>query len=198
MEAITSNKTIDKYIHASIDDLKTKVESIKTKTNDTDATSLINQMKFAYTLSNLNQLKKQYLQLSEISNVAIYEQQKNNAINTINQIKSMPKQLSTSKNIHYFMVEGIEPKVLSKSLSEIINADKTHGYIALNNYRGKLQYIIIASPEFMSKTKFNANQIIQQINKIANGSGGGRNEFAQGGTTNIGAESSILDLIAKL
>ncbi|GHU48452.1 hypothetical protein FACS1894218_5410 [Bacilli bacterium] len=198
MEGITSNKTINQYIHESVDDLKTKVALIQSKTQDVNTVNFINKMKFTYTLPALDELRKQYLELDKISNIAINEQQKNNALNIIGEIKSIPKQLSVSQNIYYFKTKNIEPKILSKALSEIINVDKNHGYIALNNFHGKLQYIIIANPEFVDKSKFNANQIIQQINRVANGSGGGRHEFAQGGTSDDTTKPNILSLIAKL
>ncbi|GHU32103.1 hypothetical protein FACS1894166_04790 [Bacilli bacterium] len=198
MEGITSNETINKYVKNAVDELKNKTQLMQAKTSDNKVTALIRQMEFDYSLSTLEQLKKLYSELDKVFNIVMYESQKTNAVNELNKIKSMTKKLSASKNICYFVVQDIEPKTLSKALSEIINADKEHAYIALNNFNGKLQYIILASQVFTLKTSFNAHQIIQQINKLSDGSGGGRNEFAQGGTINTRAESAILDFIAKL
>lgn len=73
---------------------------------------------------------------------------------------------------------------IKESLTQLTKQDNEHGYLLFNELENKTQYFVII-PDYVNK-QFNlsANQIVKQINTQVNGSGGGNNSFAQGGTNN--------------
>ena len=71
----------------------------------------------------------------------------------------------------------LEPSILKQAIDVLFDKMKVDTLVLVNVYDNKGSYLV--------KTKLaNANTIIKEINSITQGSGGGRPDFAQGGTTN--------------
>jgi alanyl-tRNA synthetase len=126
------------------------------------------------------------------------EAHKKHAASHKSNIKSITKQLSASKQIFYCVYDEGDTKTINQALTELSNEDKEHAFILINKTSSKLQYIISANKAFVEEFKFDANQLIKKINALSNGSGGGRNQFAQGGTNQIDKLDEIINFIATL
>jgi alanyl-tRNA synthetase len=161
-------------------------------------TALIKQTNYRASSSDLMKLKKHLLVIQKLYHTLMNEAHKKHTASHKSNIKTIPKKLSSSQQIFYCVYDNGDPKVINQALTELANEDKEHAYIFINKTESKLQYVIIANKIFVDRRKFDANQLIKQINSLSNGSGGGRNQFAQGGTNQIDKLNEIINFINSL
>jgi alanyl-tRNA synthetase len=99
---------------------------------------------------------------------------------------------SNSNTICYFSVHNKPIKSIVLALNELANENKDYLYVALNILSDKIQYCIVSNSKEIT---LKPNDFIKRINLISDGSGGGNDLFAQGGTNNINKAVEILDFI---
>ena len=92
------------------------------------------------------------------------------------------------------MFNNIDKKVLVNALNMLSKECKEQAFIALNDNGSKLSYVVTSGEQSVNK----ANKIIEQINKICDGFGGGNNNFAQGGTPHWNKKDAIIEYLKSL
>ncbi len=190
IEAITSNETINKYLESNIQNVQQKIDLMDQTLSinnviDKEYNSILNSISYEINLKNYHDLTNRFDQLLKVYNALILKVNKQNVNKVISDIKQTYKQLSNESIYLVAEFNQLDNKTVSSALTELINEDKQHVFIALNKFDLKTQYVLMANKEFCSKNGFSCNNLIKEINKLTNGSGGGRDTFAQGGTTKI-------------
>jgi alanyl-tRNA synthetase len=140
-------------------------------------------------------LKKQLVEIQNLFNKLMYEVNKNKSLNELQAIKQLPRKINEKKKLVILEYATENNKVINQALTELVNEDKEHAYVLLNKTKVKIQYIVGVSKELAGKKGFDASALIKELNKLSNGSGGGKNTFAQGGTTNFDSYSQILEFL---
>jgi alanyl-tRNA synthetase len=114
--------------------------------------------------------------------------------NQLNEIKLSPSLVTNSKQFIVISTKDCQNKIINQAITELVNDNKDQGYILINTNENKIQYFVGINKQLVIKKKISANDIVKKINEISNGSGGGKDIFAQGGTTHLDS----LDKIHKL
>lgn len=190
IEAITSNETINKYLETSIQNIKQKIDlmnQVISKNNiiDKEYNNILNLISYEINLNNYHDLVIKFDQLSKIYNSLILKINKQNATKVISHVKQTYKNMSTNTKYLIASFDQLDNKIMSSALTELINEDKEHAFIAFNKFPTKIQYVLMANKDFCLRNNFSCSNLIKQINSITNGSGGGRDTFAQGGSNQI-------------
>lgn len=120
---------------------------------------------------------------------------KKNAHKNIQFVKDSFREINNKLNYLMHSFNNFDNKQIGTALTELINEDHNHVYIALNILEAKVQYIIMANKEYCLKNNFSCNELIKKINQVVNGSGGGRDTFAQGGCINKQAPELIKEAL---
>lgn len=182
IEAITSNKIINDFLFTHINDIKNQINEIKN--NHPQLSNTLSNIDFSLNSKNYRNLKIKLKNIkSELSELE-YQQTRNKIKDEISQIKSIEKKLVETKHLFIIETKNMLVDSIKESLTQLTKQDNEHGYLLFNELENKTQYFVII-PDYVNK-QFNlsANQIVKQINTQVNGSGGGNNSFAQGGTNN--------------
>jgi alanyl-tRNA synthetase len=163
------------------------------KINSKEFDTLVKETNYEVTSKNLLSLRKRFIDITASYRQLMFAVNKQQSGNEVESIKQIKKHLSKSKHVYYFTYNGSNNKVINQALTELANEDHEHAFVIINNTGSKIQYIAIAAKDFVNKHSFNSNLLIKSLNELTKGSGGGRNEFAQGGTS----ELKLLDKIVK-
>ncbi len=102
--------------------------------------------------------------------------------------------IKNSSSILIKEIKGIDLPLL-KLLAEKIKAKVENAIVVLVAKTDSANLsIVVAVDNKLTNKSFNANILIKALCQLANGSGGGRPDFAQGGGKNVGSISEILNL----
>ncbi len=197
IEAITTNYSIKKYlldiIEKSADNINYMMQEYKKmnmRSKDfIDALSIFKEyiLDPGKHFSKIKQIEK------EINK--IYENLKNDYEK--NKEKMLIKILKEKFNSKIIYLEGIiiknvENKVITNGLTELINEFPEKTFFIINILDSKIQYF---GAQNEKNTKRNVNEIIQKMNKASNGKGGGKPNFAQGGTSNTNSLEKLKSIL---
>jgi alanyl-tRNA synthetase len=197
IRGITSNNTTSKYIDEQIEIIELQINKIKAKVNELKIDNkllneLINEINYHSSTKNLIELEKQLNKIKEISDEEFKKSAKLNEGNIIAEIKATDKMFSSSGVICYFSVHDKPIKLIAFALNELSNEDSKYLYVVLNILNDKIQYCLIANSKDIA---IKPNEFIKKINLICDGSGGGNELFAQGGTNKVEKTVELLDFI---
>lgn len=200
IEGLTSNNTINKYLNTQIGAIQLQINKMckdieQAKISSQEFDALIKETNYETSSKNLLKLHKHLNDVQVLWQQLMLVVNKQQSGNEIKTIKQLEKHLSSSKQLCYFTYSGENNKVINQALTELANADSEHAFVLINQTLNKIQYIAIASKDYVNKTSFNANTLIKDLNQLTKGSGGGRNEFAQGGTADTNAIEQIINYI---
>jgi alanyl-tRNA synthetase len=108
-------------------------------------------------------------------------------------IKTTAREISNSGNIEYQVYHDQNIKNIINAFNDLVNQYQDHAFVGINVIGGKIQYVICSD----KNKKIDAQAIISKINKVSNGTGGGKPDFAQGGSVNLDKIDDILSLLNK-
>ncbi len=202
IEAITSNETISKYLNEQINKIQQKINLMSEdlflkKINNDEYNKLLATISYKNDLAEYHELVNKFNQLNFIYNKLILGYNKQNVSNNIKIIKEEYKTLNHSSKILIKKFTNLDLKTISSALTELINEDRQHAYVAFSLLETKTQYVCMANKQFCQENSFNAGELIRKINKITKGSGGGRETFAQGGCSGTIDFEAILNYITN-
>ncbi len=200
IEAITSNETVSKYLDEQINKIQQKInlmnEDLSSKNiKDNQYTKLLSIVSYKNDLAEYHDLVNKFNELNGIYNKLILSYNKQNASNNIRMIKEEYKSMDQSPKILINKFTNLDLKTISSALTELINEDKQHAYVALSLLDTKTQYVCMANKQFCQENNFNAGELVKKLNVITKGSGGGRDTFAQGGCNGTIDFESVLNSI---
>jgi alanyl-tRNA synthetase len=161
-------------------------------------TMMVKEINYRASPTNLLKLRQHLDKIQAMYHDIMLEVHKQQSSNQKSNIKNLPKQISASQQVLYSVCDNGDNKIVNRALTELINEDQNHAFVLINKTNVKLQYIAIANKIFVQQHQFNANQVIQKINQLSQGSGGGHNQFAQGGTSHSDKLPLILEFIKSL
>lgn len=196
IEGISGNDRINEYLKQQMNHYQNitnnivrdlKVKEIK----DKEFNKLLKSISFALTRINYHKVINQMKELIDKYNEIIKEFNSHFKMVLANNIKSL---FNKNQLIQYHIFNDIDIKTINATLNALAHSNINHIYIGLIKNNSKLQYIIACNNK-IDVNKLNAKTLINAINKITHGSGGGNNYFAQGGTNNL---TTFNDLIKYL
>ncbi|MGL5591197.1 MAG: alanine--tRNA ligase [Mycoplasmoidaceae bacterium] len=93
------------------------------------------------------------------------------------------------------IIKNVDSKVIVNALTELINEKPDKTFFVININEDKIQYFAAQNE---NNKKRNLNEIIQRMNKASGGKGGGKPNFAQGGTSNTKSLEKIKSVLLGL
>ncbi len=198
IEAITTSYKINKYIEQIksqyLSDIDEKIENLKSLNLDI---SKLEELKnnFLNLFNDINENFKEIIDYkSSINNLyqsIMVEYNKNNEENEINLIKEKFIDL----NDKYIVVNNFNQKSIQLAITELMNEHQDRPFFLFNEIDDKLQYYAGWNK---NTNKLDFSLIIKEFNTISNGKGGGKKEFAQGGTSNKDSLEQMINYINSL
>jgi alanyl-tRNA synthetase len=203
LEGLTSHQTVNKYLSTQIESIQLQINKMckdieQSKINSKEFNTLVEETNYEISSKNLLNLRKRLTSITTIYRQLMLTVDKKQSENEVEVIKQLKKHLSASKQIYYFTYNGTNNKVINQALTALANEDHEHAFVIINNAGSKIQYIAIASKDFVNKHSFNSNSLIKNLNELTKGSGGGRDEFAQGGTPELKSLNAIINYIKSV
>ena len=104
------------------------------------------------------------------------------------QLLSQKDELIKNKRNNLIITKDFENNVLRGLLFELYDKIKSDTLLLLNTKDNKITYMVKTNQK-------NAREIIKQLNDISSGSGGGRDDFATGGSSNIEHLEDLIKLM---
>jgi alanyl-tRNA synthetase len=141
----------------------------------------------------LLEVKNKFVKIEELFNSAISLANKNNEKINIANIKSQERKLNQSQNIYYAVLHNYDIKTVQSALKELINEDKTKCFVFVLLSELDIKYISMVN----SSNIVNCKELINKINLLSNGKGGGNDIYAQGSTKDINSIDQIINLISE-
>jgi alanyl-tRNA synthetase len=117
--------------------------------------------------------------------------------NQLNEIKSLPSLVTNSKQFIIISTNNCQNKIINQAIIELVNTNKNQGYVIINVNENKIQYFVGINKQLANEKKILANDVVKKINEISNGSGGGKDTFAQGGTVQLDSLDKIRNLLTQ-
>jgi alanyl-tRNA synthetase len=158
---------------------------------------LIDEIDYRISVKNWKHLKVMYVQIKDLYDKLMINAHKQSCLGQIDKIKSFPPIFTKSNNYAIIQSHNIDNKTISQAISELVNSDKQHGYIIINQTTDKIQYFVSVSKELNLQKHLSANEVVKRVNEISNGKGGGLNTFAQGGTNDLEKATEIFKLLTQ-
>lgn len=196
IEAITTNSTINEYLHKEISLIKSEVDKMindlkELKINDESFADKVNNLKYDINQDNFNQLKTALINLQKEFHLLTFTKQKLNIEQTTKDLIEQQWNFSTSKAISYCIASDLQPKAIINALSTLAKINKNVTYVLFNLINPKVQYYVYSFA-------INAQEFITKINELLNGTGGGKMNFAQGGSANDKNLQKTIDYLKQL
>lgn len=192
IEIISSYETIKKYFENQLSKIKEKLHEIKNqiielKINDQTFLKHFNEFKLPNSINELREAKHKINELvSRFQKIKI-EANKKQIQNEVKKLK-LKFQEAIKNDIAIVFLENIAQKEINLVLNDLTNENPNNLFVVFNKTADKIQYFVaIKNPN----NKYDANEVIKKINQKYAGRGGGKNNFAQGGTTRILTENQI-------
>jgi alanyl-tRNA synthetase len=162
--------------------------------------ALVKETDYDVAPNNLIKLREHLNRIQTLYHALMLKAHKDSSSNEIKTIKNFKKEVSNSKKVFHFVYQGKNIKTINQALTELINEDSEHAYVMfnLNEEQTKMQYIVIANKNYVEQHHFDANGVVKSLNQLSSGAGGGRKEFAQGGTTNTSKLDDLIQHIKSL
>lgn len=104
---------------------------------------------------------------------------------------SNQEELIKNKINNLIITKDIDTNVLRSLLFELYDKIKSDVLLLLNTKDEKITYMV-------KTNKNNAKEIIEKLNKVSSGRGGGRNDFATGGSSNLDSLEELIKLMETI
>lgn len=192
IEIISSYETIKKYFENQLSKIKEKLHEIKNqiielKINDQTFLKHFNEFKLPNSINELREAKHKINELVSTFQKIKIEANKKQIQNEVKKLK-LKFQDAIKNDIAIVFLENIAQKEINLVLNDLTNENPNNLFVVFNKTADKIQYFVaIKNPS----NKYDANEVIKKINQKYAGRGGGKNNFAQGGTTRILTENQI-------
>lgn len=197
IEIISSYQTITKYLNNQCEEMKKELKFMLKnleKINELKLLEKLKQFTLPTNIKDLRDRKKQFEELKQLYHVAKFNFEKNQSKYDANKLKN--KLINTiQNNISIISLENYEINKINIALSNAINEINDVMFIVINNTNNKVQYIACVKN---SNKKQNANEVIQLINNKYQGKGGGKENYAQGGTSQKININEVINLIKNI
>ncbi len=196
---LTTNKIINSYLTNFFDNLKSKIlmqksELKKRKISDLTYDNIVSKLSFSLSRENYHIVSSICKEVDEAFNELIKKDDIKNSLLLSNKI--INEFNITKSTIVYAIFDGLSVKNISNALSKLVNANKDKCFVAFNKNKNKIQYLVCTGSNVKNE-KYYALNIVREFNKISNGTGGGNNFFAQGGSLKLSSLSEIINLLSK-
>lgn len=198
IEAISKKATIDQFLKQKIISFKQTLKQCiddltKLKVDLTEFSQLTQKIKFDLTRTNyhylVNQMqtiKTKYMELVKQADLANKSQKALTLKNAFD--------LKTNALILVGVYHNEEQKLIVNAINMLAKENPTKAFIGLNQTSDKLQYIIVVGNQ-VNTNNVNARSLINEINQITSGFGGGSNTYAQGGCNYPNQLDTLIELI---
>ena len=183
IEGITTNETINKFLDEKINSIQNELDLLVQQLKDLKVNaSLYNKqislLSFEKSRINYHKLTKEFAIIKSLLKELI---RKANLDKNINQSVELKQSfVINDKKVIISEFDNIDAKILINTLGQLANENKDKTFIAFDMIENKVRYFVITGKEVTNK-KYTANTLVNVLNKIFNGSGGGSASFAQGG-----------------
>jgi len=184
IEGLTTNNTINEFLEEKISQIKKEFNSLlnelyELKIDHKLYDKQIKQLSFDKTRENYHKLIKNFANVKQELKKLIA---KANLNKNINQSVELKKSfiIDSDKNVIITELNNIDARILINTLGQLTNENKDKTFIAFDKVNDKVRYFVITGSKVTNK-QYIANTLINKLNKLFNGSGGGSVTFAQGG-----------------
>ena len=177
---ISGKDNINKFLTKSIGEIKSKVDKmlldLKSKNiKNQEFDVLIGKLSFDLNRTNYHKLQDQIIDVDNAYKDLLKEYVRSSNVDESNNLKN---EFSKDNAVNFKQFKDADKKILVNALNMLSKENVDKAFIALNENGPKLSYVITTG----INSKYKATDIINEINKICQGFGGGNNNFAQGGT----------------
>ena len=201
IEAISSNKLVNEFLKEQVNLIADKISTIKNKIQTLNLPEvqqiqkIIKTLSFDQTILNYRNLLKELSTIENLYNVAFQKYNSEQSKLNIEKIKNnLISNIKNNVSINCFTNQN--NKDLSLTINDLINQKNDLLVICfnLNTETNKTQYYVGYGKKYHNNNYPNASSIINMLNKKYNGSGGGRDNFAQGGCLKKISKQDLSDL----
>uniref|UniRef100_A0A8C5GQN2 Alanine--tRNA ligase n=1 Tax=Gouania willdenowi TaxID=441366 RepID=A0A8C5GQN2_GOUWI len=92
----------------------------------------------------------------------------------------------------FIITNNLDTKIIHKALGELVNENELKAFIIINIGVNDIKYFAVQNQN--TKT-FDCQSLIKALNEASNGKGGGKFNFAQGGTSNLDSVEKLVTII---
>lgn len=186
IEAITSFETVNTYIASKKESIKKEITKMQQAPFAND--ELNNKLSSIDFNADVTDIIAQFNSVVEVYKALKMDYDKANAKNQIAEIKKL-----LSQDGKLVIIEGTDwdNKNVFNALTEIINEKQETIFAAFNQVEDKIQYMLATN----AKNKINLNETIKELNSFANGKGGGKPNFVQGGCSSSINKNDLIKIV---
>lgn len=202
LECITTKDHINLFVSKKIEDMSysisNKMKEIKSKNIPTEGYIENISIKFQdfrtlisdNPITNIDKIETLYSEIMIICDECLNNGNKLLEAKLILFIKN--SLASNESYISYCVLKDFPQKIIQNALLEIINEIKNKSFFVFNETNEKIQYFGAQSSELKTR---NIADVINKFNKVSNGRGGGKPNFAQGGTQELDSLDKLISVL---
>jgi alanyl-tRNA synthetase len=172
--------------------MKHKLQELKI--SDQTFEKCVARLSYFPTTSAMHDLKHNFEMVQELYDKLIIDHSKYLFQSDIDIVKNTKPIVSQSKKLQILVVENVNNKAINQFLGQE-NVNNSQAIVILNKLNNKLQYFSISNS---ANQDLSAKEIVNEINKISHGKGGGKTYYAQGGSDDVNLLSDILSYLKGL
>ncbi|WEK83322.1 MAG: alanine--tRNA ligase [Mycoplasma sp.] len=201
IEGISKNKTVNEYLKQRFHALKTSfdqyVNELKVRNiQDDQFNDLANAIKWDKTRVNYHLVNNQLAELKNIYNELIKQNDLKHRSNLASELKTV-FDLNSKQNVLHHVYQNQDQKLIVNAINQLAKEQPNRTFVGLNVIDSKLQYIIVIGKAFKHES-INAKSLINKINEITKGFGGGSLVYAQGGSNNASSLDEVIHYLNNL
>ena len=193
---ISGNFNINAFLKKQIGDIKAEVnkmvDDLKSKNiNDKAFNEMVSKLSFDYDRHNYHLLKDQIIPVNEAYKELLKEYVRHSNVDESNNIKN---EFNKDKPINFKVFNNADKKILMNALNMLAKENPDQAFVALKDNGSKVSYVVTSG----DNCGYKANFIIDKINKLCEGFGGGNAGFAQGGTPHADKKNEVISYLETL
>ena len=193
---ISGKDNVNKFLTKAIGEIKKEVEKMKLDLQSKNIKNdkfeaLVGSLSFDLNRTNYHKLKDQMIPVNEAYKDTLREYIRSSNVDESNNLKN---EFNKDKALNFKEFKEADKKIVMNALNMLAKENADKAFVALNENGFKLSYVITAGVN----SKYKATDIINEINKLCEGFGGGNNNFAQGGTPHGDKKQDIIRYLETL
>lgn len=201
IEAITGHDHIKSYITKMMDQYKKQIhgyqQQLTEKHGDIKSfNQYIEKLNFTSTIDNYHALayqiydiEQKYLQLLKEATHNLRNESTQTYINQFN--------VTDKQSVIYQTFNDANPKALTSALASLSKTYSDKSFVAINTNKERISYMVFAGKN-VTNNQYQANNIVNELNKLSQGNGGGSSISAQGGTKHLDTLPAIKKYLNSL
>ncbi|WP_027119707.1 alanine--tRNA ligase [[Mycoplasma] testudinis] len=199
IEILSSFETTKKYLQQKNESFVNTIEEIKKeyqqlKLNNPEFIKSLQDFKIPQDIKQLRSSLRHFETILDDYHKIKLEHDKSVRLNEIQNYKKLFVN-NIENNVSFtFLQNGIIHEI-NDALTAAVNENQDILFIVFNQEDKKIQYFVATKS---AAHKMNANQLVQEINKKFLGRGGGKPNFAQGGTTQVLSLNQIREFLKEI